>query len=1160
MSHRPPTQTHSRLRSRLKQAEETLHAIQSGQVDAIMVATEQGSQILAIEGMDSAYRTLVESMSEGIVTLNPEGMILYSNRGFARILDVALIQVTSSFFQSWVALADLPEFAGLMATAKNTGNSQGELTLSFFGTLIPVQLSINALRLGTQEAYSCMVTNLTEQTLAQLVLDQATEAIIVCDDHGRIIRASQSADTLYGGDLTGQQFAAAFPLYLAGGDRLEIGPTCRGERLQCEAMLERNDCQLYFLVNAGPLASQQKNLLGCIITMTDISARKQAQQALMDSVDRYRSLVLATTQVVWAADAKGGVTGNNPSWCAYTDQSETEMQGHGWAKALHPDDFHIALQHWLEALAGGTTYATQVRLRRFDGTYRYHIMRGVPVLTQEGAIREWIGTAIDIHEQQLAETRLILEHGVARLLAESETLPDTMLKIIRLICDTFDWDCAIRWVVNGQTLQVAETWRSLLLKIQPPPESKDAPKNGKKSSAQRVKPAAISTATALAREVVRQGEPVTLADIRRTSDSTAASKAAPKAAKRRPHAAFAFPVLIDAQVVGVLGFFSRETIEPDPLLLQTVTTLGRQIGLFLQRKKTEGILRLRERALEASTEAVFIARCAPDSADGALIEYVNPAFEKITGYPAAQVIGMDLLKLEQQLSQDLKLDEIHDALRDKRAGHAITHNTRQDGSHFWSDLHIAPVRGERGDHGRTTHFVGIQNDVSQSMRYQSALEHQANHDALTGLPNRNLLNDRLQRAISSAQRNDRLMALVFVDLDHFKLINDTLGHDAGDIVLKAIAARLTACLRDADTAARPGGDEFLLILVDQDSTDSISIVIRRILDMIAQPIPLDGRDLYVTCSIGISIYLQDGDDVSTLLKNADTAMYHAKERGRNNFQFFNNAMNQKVHERFMLESSLRQAITNGELTLMYQPQIDLKSDKMIGMEALLRWRHPEWGIIAPTKFIPIAEESGLIITIGEWVLRTACARNKAWQDAGLAPMIMAVNLSARQFKQNNLAQTVANVLAETGLDAQYLELELTESLVLDDSHKFMQTLTQLKALGLQLTIDDFGTGYSSLSYLKNLPLDRLKIDIRFVNDIVTDTGDAAIAQTIITLGHSLGMKVIAEGVETQEQLAFLRNQGCDEIQGFFFSHPLSHHALEALLRGPSYANGWHLRN
>jgi diguanylate cyclase (GGDEF)-like protein/PAS domain S-box-containing protein len=1078
--------------------------------------------------------------------------------------------------QDWIVATELLEYTALLRQAPG-GNSRGEVTLSSGGVLIPVQLSISAVRLAGKDAYACIVTDLTEQKLGMLVLEQAIEAIIVCGSDGRIIRASQTAITLCENDLINQPFVTAFPLMMADNSPYDIRHALRGKRIQCEATLEFSGRKYCFLVNAGPLAGRQQNLLGCIVTMTDITARKIAQQALLNTSERYRSLVLATTQIVWIADPDGRPVDDIPDWRRYTGQSEAEIRGHGWARALHQADFQAGMGLWLNALATGTMFIAQFRVRRYDGAYRYHIMRGVPVLTENGEIREWISTVTDIHEQQQTELRMILEHGVARLLAESVSLADTMIKIIRLICNTYQWDCGMRWTFSGQVPQVAESWRANILRKMPSEDGargrrghRKNPRNPNRASykhgigratvgldalpAAGTPAAGTPAADALAHEVIIRKEPMWVVDIYfdhgDQGSTTRETTAYPKDDRRRPSSAFAFPVLDNDHAVGAFGFFSRDMVPPDHALLQTVTVIGRQIGLFLQRKQTESVLLLRNRALGASTEAIFIARCINGRNE---IEYVNPAFEKITGYPPEQVLGQDLFTLEQTLSRDQSLVEIHNALRERRAGHAITQNYRPDGSRFWSDLHIAPVRDERGKY---THFIGIQNDISQSMHYQNALEYQANHDALTGLPNRNLLNDRLQRAIGGAQRNENLMAIVFVDLDHFKLINDTLGHDVGDLVLKTIATRLVSCLRDADTAARPGGDEFLLILVDQESNESISIVIRRILDMIAQPIPINGRDLYVTCSIGISIYLQDGNDVSTLLKNADTAMYHAKELGRNNFQFFNNAMNLRVHERFMLESALRQAIVENNLSLHYQPQIDIRTGRMIGMEALLRWRHPQLGMIEPSKFIPIAEESGLIISIGEWVLRTACAQNKAWQEAGLPAMNMAVNLSARQFKHEKLTQLVANVLAETGLAAEYLELELTESLALEDSRKFMLTLNQLKALGLQLTIDDFGTGYSSLSYLKHLPLDRLKIDISFVNDIVTNTDDAAIAQTIVMLGHSLKLKVIAEGVETRAQLAMLQAQGCDEIQGFFFSKPLPAEGLEALLRSADSPHNW----
>ncbi|HUL57596.1 MAG TPA: EAL domain-containing protein [Usitatibacter sp.] len=421
-------------------------------------------------------------------------------------------------------------------------------------------------------------------------------------------------------------------------------------------------------------------------------------------------------------------------------------------------------------------------------------------------------------------------------------------------------------------------------------------------------------------------------------------------------------------------------------------------------------------------------------------------------------------------------------------------------------------------------------------RYQEELERQANYDGLTGLPNRHLLHDRLRQAVFT-QRSARSIAVVFIDLDHFKVINDSLGHNFGDEVLRHVGERLLASVRDGDTVARLGGDEFVLILSDQAREEVIFRTMRRLINKVGEPIVIGERELNITCSAGISLYPQDGPDVQTLLKNADAAMYRAKSQGRNTFQFYTAEMNELANERLSMEQSLRRAIERDELLLDYQPRVNLATGRIDAVEALLRWRHPERGLILPDRFIPLAEETGLIVPIGEWVLRTACAQGREWRAAGFQPVV-SVNLSARQLWGGGLVRLVGDVIARTGM-AGHLELELTESMVMHDAENVIQTMQGLKAIGVRLSVDDFGTGYSSLSYLRRLPLNALKIDGSFVRDITGSGGDQGlIAKAIISLGHSLHLKVIAEGVETEAHREFLKEHDCDEIQGYLISRPV----------------------
>lgn len=422
---------------------------------------------------------------------------------------------------------------------------------------------------------------------------------------------------------------------------------------------------------------------------------------------------------------------------------------------------------------------------------------------------------------------------------------------------------------------------------------------------------------------------------------------------------------------------------------------------------------------------------------------------------------------------------------------------------------------------------------------QSRLNYLAFHDALTSLPNRSLFYDRINHGIARAQRASSKLALMLLDVDRFKNINDSLGHDSGDLLLKAIAGRLNDGVRDMDTVARLGGDEFVVLLEGVHDLEDVRFVANKLLAQLSRPMEIAGHDISITASIGISVYPTDGEDTDELLKNADIAMYKAKEAGKNNCQFYAKGMSASAVNFLLLENDLRRGIEQDQLILHYQPQIDLASGALTGVEALVRWQHPERGLVSPAHFIPLAEETGLIVPLGEWVLKAACQQQKSWIDAGLNVPQMAVNLSTRQFRQRDFPGKVASVLRETGLPAQYLELEITESCAMEHASETINQLNQLNQMGLQLSIDDFGTGYSSLAYLKRFPIDKLKIDSSFIHDLPLDQNDAAIAKSIIGLAHNMQLTVVAEGVEQEHQVKWLCEQGCDQAQGFYYAKPMA---------------------
>ena len=559
------------------------------------------------------------------------------------------------------------------------------------------------------------------------------------------------------------------------------------------------------------------------------------------------------------------------------------------------------------------------------------------------------------------------------------------------------------------------------------------------------------------------------------------------------------------------------------------------------RRRTEELLRLQVSAIAAATNAILIVDArAPDWP----IVQVNRAFERITGYSAEEAIGRNSRFLQAGDRSQPDLDRLRVALAAGKEATVMLRNYRKDGTLFWNKLTVSPVRSDRRG---ITHFVGVQSDVTELKNYQIELEYRATHDTLTGVANLSLLNDRLDHAIAFGERAGRRFALLHVGLDRFKLVNDSLGHESGDALLKHTAARLRSAIRESDTIARLGGDVFAIVMNDIEHAAAAASVAHKILSDLGEPLTIEGHEIVTAASIGICLYPEDGIATVTLLKNAELAMYRAKRGGGQQVCFYTEDQTANALERLRLEGHLRRALALEEFELHYQPRANLNTGTVTSLEALIRWRRGDEGLIAPASFIPLAEDTGLIVPIGLWVLRTACAQMRLWRDQGHSDLRVAVNLSPRQFRQPDLVQAITAILAEAGLDARHLELEITEGVAMHDPAATQRVLEELSDMGVAIAIDDFGTGYSSLGYLQRFSLDYLKIDQSFVSGLATRAHDEHLVRSIIALAHNMDLGVIAEGVETEEQRTLLKTWGCDEAQGYLLCRPQPAASLEGVL-------------
>ncbi|MDO8705199.1 MAG: EAL domain-containing protein [Sulfuricaulis sp.] len=731
-----------------------------------------------------------------------------------------------------------------------------------------------------------------------------------------------------------------------------------------------------------------------------------------------------------------------------------------------------------------------------------------------------------IAERKRAEAEVRLLQTMTLAVTEAEDLHSALEVVLRKVCESTGWLIGQAWM-QGESgrLECVPAWHTRAPGLE----------SFRKASLEMT----FAPDAGLPGRVWSSKKPIWMTDVTREGNFPRANVAQQAGLK----AGLGIPVMAGGEAIVVLEFFVREPRQEDEHLTGIVSSIAAQLGTLIQRKRAETALRQSENQLRAIIDAE--PECVKTvAADGTLLQMNAAGLAMIEASRAEQVIGKPVFNLLVPEYREPFRAFMENVLRGNK-GEMEFEIIGLKGAHRWMETHSVLMPS---DNGAVPRMLSITRDITERKQTERRLKQLAHYDSLTDLPNRVQFIERLEQAMADADVHERLVGVVFLDLDRFKYINDSLGHGKGDLLLKEVAVRLSGAVRRGDTVARLSGDEFALVLADMGHVDDATHVAQKILDVFRQPFPVAGHELFITASLGISLYPFDDRGALELLRNADVAMYRAKDTGKNNFQFYVAEMTAKATERLALENDLRSALGQGELSLHYQPIADCKTGRILGMEALLRWTHPTRGMIPPALFIPLAEETGLIIPIGEWVLRTACGQCRAWQKLGFSQLHVAVNLSAGQFHQKDLPVSIYNILQESGLSPAHLDLELTEGLVMQRGEASVNTLRELKAMDIHISIDDFGTGYSSLSYLKRFPIDVLKIDQSFVHDIPGDADDAAIASTIITMAHSLDLKVVAEGVETQEQLNFMRAHSCDAMQGYFFSKPLPVDQFEKLLQ------------
>ena len=857
--------------------------------------------------------------------------------------------------------------------------------------------------------------------------------------------------------------------------------------------------------------------------------RKQAEDVVRESEERFRSLTELSSDMYWTQDSEHRFT-------TFSGSNKTlpmRLIGkHRWDEKA----FNMTEADW--AAHKATMDARQpfrdVELGRISeaGQTFWVSISGAPVFDDSGEFIGYRGLSKNITGRKRAEQLRALEHAVSLSLADADNVQVGLKAAIRAVCETESWDCGRYFRVDEKAgvLRFADAW--------------GVPDPAVERFIETSHALTYHPGVGLSGLVWQSGKPLWSADISKDPRSSSGSSKTDSSREIGMHGTFVFPVVSDGKTIGVLSFADRKARQPEEQLLQAVHVIGSQIGQFVRRKQTEDMVRESEERFRSLTVLSSDMYWEQDdqlrftSMSGTGSDSVNPHSFPLLGKKRWEQNYINMTA--DQWAEHIALLEAHKPFRDMELC-----RLEESGKKVWISISGEPVFDSSG---AFRGYRGVGKDISERKQDEERIHFLANHDALTSLPNRAMFNDVLNLAIQNARRYDRNFAVLFIDLDRFKNINDTLGHDAGDKLLQEMGTRLTQTVRASDVVARLGGDEFVLLVQEVAEPKQVAAVARKILSALVEPMSIQGQECRVTASIGICMYPSEGRNEQSLMKNADIAMYRAKEDGKNNYKFYSEEINIHTFERMALETSLRRGLERNEFFLHYQAKLDLHTKRVTGVEALVRWQHPDLGVVPPVQFIPLAEETGLIVPIGKWVLNTACAQNVAWQREGLPPLSMAVNLSARQFADEDLVKDIADALENSGMTPELLELELTESMVIQNPERAGKVLAEIKKMGARLAIDDFGVGYSSLTHLKRFPIDTLKVDRSFIHDLPQDPEDKAICQAIIAMGKSLNLTVVAEGVETLDQQTFLQDNNCDQMQGFFFSRPVPSDQFAALLR------------